>query len=104
MRGVSRSLLLGTSIIRPDYNILFTRAECIFLGRLRVNKALYNTEHYYDRIEPPKNVSCNASLSLAPIFFFFACSLSKINEFLEKVLDMIPRIRLSLRIHYALDT
>lgn len=98
--------LINPSRDRANYNEHLSRADCIFLARLRVNKAIFNTKHYYDHTSPARCEFCQDFLSVGHILS--ECQSSKIDEPIGKILDcsredMLPRIRLSLRVHGALD-
>lgn len=97
---------INPSGTRPDYNKLLTRADCIFLTRLRVNKTIFNTRHYYERTDPARCVTCNNILSVRHILS--ECPLSRINQPLESILDcsiscMLSKIRTALRAHGDID-
>lgn len=93
-------------INRPLFNENLSRSECIFLARLRVNKAIFNTKHYYDYTDPARCQYCNVLLSVSHILS--ECPASRIEDPIVKILDcstknFLGRIRNSLRNHGNLD-
>ncbi|KAI8122407.1 RNA-directed DNA polymerase from mobile element jockey [Lucilia cuprina] len=93
-------------LLRPKYNIDMTRSECVMLGRLRVGKTKFNTQHYYDGTSPTKCTNCDVILSVSHILS--ECEISKIDEPLDKVIDCttntnLSAIRRSLQKHNIQD-
>lgn len=91
---------------RPRYHMDFSRLDCIFLARLRVGKALFNTRHYYDGTEPSRCNFCDVLLSVFHILV--ECSSSGIGLPIDQILDcssqhMLPRIRSALDVHELRD-
>lgn len=70
---------------RPLYHEQYSRIQCIMLARLRVGKALFNTQHYYNNSNPLMCRNCHHVMSISHILE--DCPISKQDKPLAILLD-----------------